>query len=219
MVVGGLALLALPVIGTQAASPPLRGGARGAVVGPPGQLLEGIGVQLIADKTAIRTTVYTNEEGRYEFPVLDSGAYTLRVPRPMEFKPYVKQAVRIDGATALADIRLERVSETEFLPPTDDILAQLTGTEWMLNLPGTGEEKRVFTTSCLFGCHSLQQVFRNTYDERSWRLIYQRMIGPAARLYPRHGAHGHHPVAVRPADARRGRVHSEVAGEGAGTRK
>lgn len=176
MAVWGLALVGLPMVGMRAASKSLLGGARGAVLGPPGQLLEGVGIQLIADRTAIRTTVYTSEDGRYEFPVLESGAYTLRVPRPMEFKPYVKKSVRIAGATQLEDIRLERVSDTEFLPPTDAILAQLTGTEWMMNLPGTGEEKRVFTTSCLFGCHSLQQVFRNKYDERSWRLIYQRMI-------------------------------------------
>lgn len=172
----GLMLVLLPAIGAQRNSSPLLGGPRGIVTGPPGQLLEGIGVQLISDRTAIRTTVYTNEDGRYEFPALESGSYTLRIPRPMEFKPYVRKSVMVDGASQLAEIRLERVSNTEFLPPTTEILAQLTGSEWMLNLPGTGEEKRVFTTSCGFGCHSYQQIFRNTYDERSWRLIYQRMI-------------------------------------------
>lgn len=184
MTAWALALLALPVITAQSSTPgPARsasgsmlGGARGVVVGPPEQLLEGIGVQLISDRTAIRTTVYTNAEGRYEFPALEAGSYTLRLARPMEFKPWVAKSVHLRGSDTLPEIKLERVSSTEFLPPTVDILAQLTGTEWMMNLPGTGEEKRVFTTSCLFGCHSLQQVFRNTYDERSWRLIYQRMI-------------------------------------------
>jgi streptogramin lyase len=185
MTVWALALLALAVVTAQPSQPAravsststsMLGGPRGDVSGPPGTLLEGIGIQLIADRTAIRTTVYTNDAGQYRFPVLEAGSYTLRLARPMEFKPFVKKAVHIEGSVTLPDIPLERVSKTEFLPPTDDILSQLTGTEWMMNLPGTGEEKRVFTTSCLFGCHSLQQVFRNTYDERSWRLIYQRMI-------------------------------------------
>ena len=178
MTICGLAWLALSMITAHAApnARPLLGGARGTVHGQKGEPLEGVGVQFISQKTAIRTTVYTNEEGRYEFPVLEAGVYTLRVPRPLEFKPYVKESVRIDGATQLEDIRLERVSTTEFLPPTPEILAQLTGSEWMLNLPGTGEEKRVFTLGCGMGCHSYQQVFRNHYDERSWQLILQRML-------------------------------------------
>src|SRR5438445_5527287 len=104
----------------------LRGGARGTVRGAKGELLEGIMVQMISTKTAIRTTVYTDVEGRYEFPVLEAGTYTLRIARPLEFKPYVKAAVRIDGATPLDDIVLQRVTDKEVLPPTPDILAQLT---------------------------------------------------------------------------------------------
>lgn len=174
-----LALLDRPTITTAQSAQRghrLLGGAHGAVRGQDGEPLEGVGVQLISQKTAIRTTVYTNESGRYEFPPLEAGAYTLRVPRPLEFRPYVKESVRVDKAIALDEIRLERVSPTEFLPPTPDILAQLTGSEWMMNLPGSGEEKRMFTLGCGMGCHSYQQVFRNRYDERSWQLILQRML-------------------------------------------
>ena len=156
--------------------PVLRGGARGAVSVTGGGPVEGVGVQLIAAETAIRTTVYTGADGRFEFPTLKTGLYTLRIPRPMEFKPYVRESVRIDGQTRLDEIALQRVSETYLLPPTPDILAQLTGSEWMLNLSGTGEEKRVFTLGCGMGCHSYQQVFRNRYDEHGWELILQRML-------------------------------------------
>ena len=44
-------------------------------------------VQLIAQKNAIRTTVYTNADGHYEFPKLDAGTYTLRIAQPREFIP------------------------------------------------------------------------------------------------------------------------------------
>jgi hypothetical protein len=143
----------------------VQGGARGVVRLANGTPLEGIMVQLVAPGTAIRTTVYTNAEGRYEFPALDSGSYALRIARPLDFKPYVKEGVPIDGATRLDDIVLERVTDKEVLPPTREILAQLTGADWMLNLPGTGEEKRTFSLTCGFGCHSYQQIFRTRYDE------------------------------------------------------
>ncbi|MBI4483468.1 MAG: carboxypeptidase regulatory-like domain-containing protein [Acidobacteria bacterium] len=172
-----LALLSLvpPVAGAQAQHK-LLGGARGVVRSSKGEPLEGIGVQLISPKTAIRTTVYSSEEGYYEFAPLEAGLYALRIARPFEFHPYVKESVRIEGATRLEDIVLERVTDSEYLPPTPEILAQLTGVEWMMNLPGTGKEKRVFTLSCGFGCHSYQQIFRTRYDEQSWRLIVQRML-------------------------------------------
>ena len=44
-----------------------------------GEPIEGIMVQLIAGKNAVRTTVYSNADGKYEFPALDAGTYTLRV--------------------------------------------------------------------------------------------------------------------------------------------
>ena len=67
-------------------------------------------VQLIAKKSAIRTTVYTDADGRYEFPKLDAGAYTLRIAQPREFQPYVKENVAISGQTQLDDIMLARVT-------------------------------------------------------------------------------------------------------------
>lgn len=118
----------------------MLGGARGAVRLSNGNAVEGVGVELISSKTAIRTTVYSNADGKYEFPVLDIGEYTLRVPSPHEYKPYVREPVRIDGATEMDDIILERVSETEFVPPTPENLAQLTGAEWMMNLPAPGKK-------------------------------------------------------------------------------
>jgi streptogramin lyase/mono/diheme cytochrome c family protein len=155
----------------------LGGGAVGEVRNTIDEPLEGILVQLIAEQSAIRTTVYSDEKGRYEFPKLPSGQYTLRIARPLEYQPYQRNAVRIDADLETLDaIVLERVSETELLPPTEVIVSQLTGAEWMLNLPSTGEEKAVFKGSCGFGCHSYQQIFRNRFDERSWRLLVRRMI-------------------------------------------
>ena len=61
----------------------LLGGPRGAVRSAVGEPLEGIMVQLISQKTAIRTTVYSNKAGQYEFPKLADGSYRLRIARPI----------------------------------------------------------------------------------------------------------------------------------------
>jgi streptogramin lyase len=153
----------------------LRGGPRGTVRNADGLLLEGIMVQLIAPN-AVRTTVYSNEDGQYEFPQLLPGSYTLRIAKPLEFLPHQRDAVRVENGAQFEDIVLQPRSQTDLLPPTDDVLAQLTGAEWLWNLPGTAEEKHTFTSTCGGGCHGYDQIMRNRFDERSWRLILFRML-------------------------------------------
>jgi cytochrome c5 len=64
----------------------LSGGARGVVRTAKGELLEGVPVQLVAPNN-VRTTVYTNDKGSYEFPAMQAGAYTLRLPTPANSSP------------------------------------------------------------------------------------------------------------------------------------
>jgi mono/diheme cytochrome c family protein len=70
----------------------LAGGASGVVRIKNGDSPEGVGVQLIAPN-GVRTTVYTNGDGKFEFPKMQAGLYTLRIPSPVPFKPYVRDAV------------------------------------------------------------------------------------------------------------------------------
>ncbi len=111
----GLAFLLVAMLtpGAQKKSSML-GGAHGILHLANGSPEEGVGVQLISSKTAIRTTVYSGEDGKFEFPVLDAGEYTLRVPSPREFKPYVRESVQISGATQLEDIVVERIAGGKF---------------------------------------------------------------------------------------------------------
>src|ERR1700730_9395369 len=106
----------------------LSGGAKGMVRVASGDSPEGIGEKLVAPN-GVRTTVYTNEEGQYEFPKMQAGAYTLRIPTPREFKPYRMDSVEINGTTKLDDIVLERVSASDGLPATPEIETQLSGAE------------------------------------------------------------------------------------------
>lgn len=160
----------------------LLGGPRGTVKTAKGLPVEGLMVQLISGTSAIRTTVYTDDLGRFEFPKLESGTYVLRIPRPLEFGPYVKEGVRIDGATRLPEIVLERVATGEFLPPTPELLPQLSPAEWLANMPGTAQEKRIVLRACGIGCHSIDYPFRHTFDEASWQKLLHRMIDYGPRL-------------------------------------
>jgi virginiamycin B lyase len=150
------------------------GGPKGSVKSSKGDLLEGMMIQLIAQKTGIRTTVYSNEDGHYEFPNLASGIYTLRIAQPREFRPFVKENVEINGGLELDDIVVARATNGELLPPSPEIAAQMTGSEWLLSLSGTGDEKKLLTVNCNW-CHSYQQIFRNRYDEHGWTQIVYRM--------------------------------------------
>jgi virginiamycin B lyase len=173
MLAFALALLTAPIAQAQSGHK-LLGGPRGIVKSSKGDLLEGMMVQLIAQKSAMRTTVYTDVDGRYEFPKLDAGSYTLRIAQPREFRPYVKEKVEISGANELDEIVLTRITNGELLPHTPEIAAQMTGSEWLVSLDGTGEEKKLLTVNCNW-CHSYQQIFRNKYDEKSWGHILERM--------------------------------------------
>jgi len=152
----------------------LSGGATGMIRIASGDTPEGVGVQLIAPN-GVRTTVYADATGKFEFPKMQAGSYTLRVPSPIPFKPYLRNSVSINGASKIDDIVLERVSPSDSLPPSPELESQMTGAEILWNLPGTIEEKAVFQKECA-GCHSWQQIFRNRYDERSWGLIVDRMM-------------------------------------------
>ena len=166
----------------------LRGGPRGVVRTADRRPVGGLMVQLISASTSIRTTVYTDELGRYEFPPVDAGEYTLRLPRPLEFQRHVRGGIRIDGPTALPDIVAERVTKGPFLPPTASILTQLTGAEILTSMRATPEE-RMALEGCGSACHGPDYIYRARFDEASWRKLVHRMMDYGFRvlLFPQPG--------------------------------
>jgi streptogramin lyase/mono/diheme cytochrome c family protein len=154
----------------------LSGGPTGIVRVASGDPPVGVGVQLIA-QNGVRVTVFTDDDGKYRFPSMQSGIYSLRIPSPLEFKPYVRDSVHINinGAHKLDDIVVERITDTLELPATPAVESQVSGDELLWNLPGTLKEKEAFHTLCGGGCHSFQQILKNRYDERSWHDLVSRM--------------------------------------------
>jgi streptogramin lyase/mono/diheme cytochrome c family protein len=152
----------------------LTGGATGMVKVKSGDSPEGVGVQLVAPN-GVRTTVYTNAAGKFEFPKMQAGSYTLRIATPVPFKPYRRDSVSINDGTKFEDIVLERVADSDNLPATAELESQLSGAEILWNVPGTAEEKAMLQKNCS-GCHSWNQIFRSRYDQHGWSLIVDRMM-------------------------------------------
>jgi streptogramin lyase/mono/diheme cytochrome c family protein len=152
----------------------LNGGATGVIRIKTGDSPEGVGVQLVAP-SGVRTTVYADGDGKFEFPKMQAGSYTLRIATPVPFKPYRRDSVSIDGATKLGEIVLERIADSDNFPASAELESQLSGAEILWNIPGTGEEKAMLQKNCS-GCHSWQQIFRNRFDEHGWALVVDRMM-------------------------------------------
>src|SRR5205085_2554590 len=114
---------------------------------------------------------------------------------------YVRENVAIDAeVTALSDILLTRITNKELLPPTPEVMAQMTRVEWLASLSGSGDEKKLLTTNCNW-CHSYQQIFRNRYDEAGRRAARTGGVRQGSRLLLRAGraAHGQCPGVPRAA--------------------
>jgi len=152
----------------------LTGGATGMVRIKSGDSPEGVAVQLVAP-SGVRTTVYTDGAGKFEFPKMQAGSYTLRIATPVPFKPYRRDSVSINDGTKFEDIVLERVADSDNLPASPELESQLSGAEILWNVPGTAEEKAMLQKNCS-GCHSWNQIFRSRYDEHGWSLIVDRMM-------------------------------------------
>lgn len=175
----------------------LHGGPQGIVRTATGLSLEGFMIQLESEAGSVRTTVFSNEDGHYEFPKLAPGKYTLRIVRPLdyhpsqaqavateipthqapldpEYKTYVRQSVSIDGAVHLNDVVMDRSSRGQAIDATPEYAVQLTGVEWFMNLAGSGEEKQRMG-ACL-NCHSMYQILRGRHTEDGWSKIINRMF-------------------------------------------
>jgi streptogramin lyase/mono/diheme cytochrome c family protein len=154
----------------------LRGGVRGLVRGTNGKALAAVAVQLIAPN-GVRTTVFSDEDGKYEFPSMQTGEYLLRVATPLSYRPYRRDGVWVNGDDRIGDIVLERVPQAAAgalpgaLPATEWSASQLSGAELLWNLAGSMQDKTAFVRSCGIGCHDLNEVLRNRFNERSWRAI------------------------------------------------
>jgi streptogramin lyase len=148
----------------------------GSVHGPDGKPMAGVDVSARSTEQTFTTTVFTDESGDYVFPGLVSGKY--KVWAQAEGFTTDRADVDLDGShTASHDFTMKTL---------DNFEAELTGAEWFAALPEDTLEhkgmKQVLYVSCS-GCHGLDVVLNNKYDEDGWRKIVRSMESADYRGY------------------------------------
>ncbi len=150
----------------------------GTVTAATGDAMEGVIISARAAGQTFTTSVYSDRSGRYAFPELAAGRYTLRA-----------QAVGFEAATADFDLPGDARAERKLtMRPTADFAPQLDGISWLAALPEATPEdlrmKHVFQSNCT-GCHQPSFVLQNRFDERGWGIIIDLMargVPPGPRL-------------------------------------
>lgn len=145
----------------------------GTVRGADGAPMEGVGVSARHRAQTFTTTVFSDRTGTYVFPSLEGGQYRVWA-----------QAVGFQAA--YADQQLAGKLQQNFsLKPTNDVAAQMDGTEWMASLPeATPEDRRMkqlYVAQCS-GCHTASFVLQNRFDEKGWGIIIDMMSIPGILL-------------------------------------
>lgn len=147
--------------------------------------MEGVLVTAKKDNTPIAVTVYTDAEGRYQFPAskLDTGRYAIKI-RAVGYDLESPSTVDISAqGGAQADLKLRK---------TLNLPAQLTNAEWLESMPGTPEQKAPLRNCTT--CHTLLRPLASSHDADEFVAVQARMatyvnqsipLLPQVRLAPR----------------------------------
>jgi virginiamycin B lyase len=149
-----LASVKVPSSSAQSAAARTSAALTGVVTSEAEGRMEGVLVTAEPEGGTVRTTVVSDDQGHYAFPSdrLQPGKYNIAI-RAVGYDlsaPIV--AVIAKGKPSRADIKLVK---------TTDLASQLSGTEWMMSVPGTEQEKKGLRR-CQ-GCHELSVVTHSTH--------------------------------------------------------
>ena len=141
----------------------------GRITEASGEPMEGVVVSARRFGGTFTTSVFTDAAGEYYFPHLGEGRYNIWA-----------QAVGYDAGIVEGVTLSPSVHRQDFaLGPLEDFERQLRGDEWVASLPAeTAHDrkmKEVFRLNCLGGCHSPSHALKDRFDERSWKIIIDKM--------------------------------------------
>jgi hypothetical protein len=152
----------------------------GTVKSKDGKPMEGVGVSARNDTQTFTMTVYTQQNGAYSFPQLDSGHYKIWA-QAVGFDADVKETSLVSGQSSQVALTLTPIEHYE---------KQLSGVEWVASLPekpGDERMKVLIATNCT-GCHTASFPLQNKFDVAGWRRILDLMAKISSEGYIREGA-------------------------------
>ncbi len=145
----------------------------GTVTSASGETLEGVTVSARSPGRNLTTSVFTDSDGEYFFPPLESG------------RPYKVWAQAQAFEAGRAEVELGQAAERQNFSLTSiaDFENQLTGAQWYEALPDATREdrrmKEVFRAACM-GCHPQNFTLISRFDEAGWGNIIDVM----SRMHP-----------------------------------
>jgi streptogramin lyase len=141
----------------------------GTVIGADGQKLAGVTVSAKADGATIRTSVFTDGEGRYQFSRLPAGIYRVSA-QLIGYQP-AKSDVQLPGAGRQ---NFKLVANTEL----EQTFRQLPGNVALDSLPHDTEHDRrmqqLVRNNCT-SCHTASYPLQFRFDEAGWNAIIELM--------------------------------------------
>jgi mono/diheme cytochrome c family protein len=154
----------------------------GTITSPTGQKMEGVLVTAQKDGSTVQTSVYTDQNGEYYFPVMEDGNYAVWA-QTLGFETG-KGNVDLT-ATRHQDFKLAAITDPEQrirqMPPEMLAAALPEETEADANI------KRIFHNQCT-GCHTPGYPLQFKFDEAGWNKVINLMKtipnlpGPNARV-------------------------------------
>lgn len=144
----------------------------GTVTSAPGEKMAGVTISARRSGQTITTSVFTDQQGKYYFPPMELGSYSIWA----QAVGWERRADRIDVKDA--------IQKRDFvLKPTEDFFAQLSGDQMIAALPeDTPAHRRM--KAVLIGvcteCHSASMILPNRFDEAGWNAIVAAMSKTAS---------------------------------------
>ena len=129
-----------------------------------GVALNGVFVSAKREGSTYSVTVYSDDAGRFRFPELASGTYTITAHAGGFQSRNSKVAVK-DGQTVPLDFTLG--AETNPV----ELLKQATASEWLASLPGTEKQKYALNKNCGSCHHNLYQLRDYHFTKSDWSKI------------------------------------------------
>ncbi len=128
--------------------------------------MEGVVVSAKKDGSNITISVVSDDKGKYSFPAdrLTPGQYKIGIRATGYVLDGAKPVDVAAGAPVTADLKLGK---------TKNLTAQLSSAEWLISAPGEDKQK-TFLDGCV-GCHTLERVFKTSYDPEQLRELFTRM--------------------------------------------
>src|SRR5262249_10950824 len=136
---------------------------------PSGQKLEGVTVSAKLEGSTITTSVYTDETGRYYFPLMPAGKYRVWT-----------QALGFETARGSVDLTAARRHDVVLQEMTDPEkrIRQLPSEVLAAALPEATPDdtrtKRIFINNCT-SCHPPGYILQFRFDEAGWNKIINLM--------------------------------------------